>query len=122
MTTREIYLAVIAANLSDEITTHFASALEKLDTRNAAAKAKRAKKVSSEYAALFELILPMFDDCAALTCAGIKKWLVTDYPDYENITTAKVASALKRLVDNDQLSSRPSKRDGKLVTEYFIES
>lgn len=60
MTNREFYVAITEANLSEEITAHAVSLLEKLDASNA----KRAEKVTEKKA---ENLARMADVVALLT-------------------------------------------------------
>lgn len=112
MTTREIYTAVINADLSEEITDYFTDALSRLDKRNADAKIKREKETNAEVQAFFAKVKPMFKKKEYLTCAEMYK----GYPD----STQKRTTFLRQLVKSGVLCSRLTDRTGKPCKEYFI--
>lgn len=111
MTTREVYAAVIEANLSDEITEFFVYAIDKLDER----KAKAAAKRNSDWEQTKRDVLPVFNIGVPMTCAEVRDSLGS-----ETFTSAKVSAILRKLVEEGNLSACLTERTGKPTKEYYI--
>lgn len=95
MTNREFFNAIINANVSDELTAHATAELEKLDKRNAQRSSKPSKtQLENEpiKAHLLEIL-------------AVKPMTASEIHEVdENLSTQKISSLCRQLVDAGKLT------------------
>ena len=96
MTNREFFNAIIAANINDEITAFAQAGIEKLDKRNADRSAKPSK-TALENAPIKEAIVKALAETADIQASEVGEKC--------GISTAKAASLLRQMVEDEKVTS-----------------
>lgn len=107
MTNRDFLVAVVNANISDEITEFANAQIQKMDARNASRKSK-GTKVQNENKEIKERIAVAMEAGTTYTAAEIVAL------DVDGVNSTQKASALLRqLVDDGRVTSTEVKIKGK---------
>ena len=105
MTQREFYIAIINANISDELTDYAKGAITKLDERNA----KKSSTITPKQKENFELMSQIYEHVAQFE----KGRTASEVAEAMGITTSKASALLRKLWDNGEMTREEIKVKGK---------
>lgn len=112
MTTREFLNAVIAANVSDDITTYATDAVNALDARNEKRKETRANSAKVKENEALKL-----DALKRIPSDGI---MSSALAEQMGLTTAKAAAILRLLKQDGKVTTEEIKVKGRKVMNYRL--
>lgn len=115
MTNRDFYLAVISANISDELNQFALDSIAKLDHRNESRKGKETKS-HKENAIVKESILGLLASVVdGMTASEIATALAND-----EISANRVTALCTQLVKEGRISAEKVKREKSKVNLYKV--
>ena len=121
MTTRELYNQIInGTEITEEMRSHCAEALEKLDAQGAARRAKQAEKAAEKQAAKAPIRDALFEVMGDETAPKTASMLIEEAGLTETVKPASVPSLMRPLVECGMVGKVDVKITGKGTQRGYI--
>lgn len=121
MTTRELYNQIInGTEITEEMRSHCADALEKLDAQGAARRAKQAEKAAEKQAAKAPIRDALFEVMGDENTPKTASMLIEDAGLTESVKPASVPSLMRPLVECGMVGKVDVKIPGKGTQRGYV--
>ena len=121
MTTRELYNQIInGTEITEEMRSHCAEALEKLDAQGAARRAKQAEKAAEKQTAKAPIRDALFEVMGDETTPKTASMLIEDAGLTETVKPASVPSLMRPLVECGMVGKVDVKIPGKGTQRGYV--